>query len=128
MSETQFLKLIQDGKIDPSFVITHRLSLNEAASGYSTFNLVLEYLGTHTLVLTGIAGNNRVLFTAHDAYMRDYELIIPADCTASINQQDNDSALQQMQKVLKADIRASDQVEFERGVETGRTRNRVVGI
>jgi threonine dehydrogenase-like Zn-dependent dehydrogenase len=31
------LKFIQDGKIDPSFVITHRLSLNEAASGYSTF-------------------------------------------------------------------------------------------
>jgi threonine dehydrogenase-like Zn-dependent dehydrogenase len=31
------LALIQDGKIDPSFVITHRLSLNDAASGYSTF-------------------------------------------------------------------------------------------
>jgi threonine dehydrogenase-like Zn-dependent dehydrogenase len=31
------LKLIQDGKIDPSFVITHRLGLNDAASGYSTF-------------------------------------------------------------------------------------------
>ena len=31
------LKLIQDGKIDPSFVITHRLALNDAASGYSTF-------------------------------------------------------------------------------------------
>jgi threonine dehydrogenase-like Zn-dependent dehydrogenase len=31
------LKLIVDKKIDPSFVISHRLSLNEAASGYSTF-------------------------------------------------------------------------------------------
>lgn len=31
------LKLIQDGKIDPSFVITHRLSLNDAVAGYSTF-------------------------------------------------------------------------------------------
>jgi threonine dehydrogenase-like Zn-dependent dehydrogenase len=31
------LKLIQDGKIDPSFVITHRLNLSDAASGYSTF-------------------------------------------------------------------------------------------
>jgi nicotinamidase-related amidase len=89
----------------------------------TTLDLVLEYLGTRTLVLTGIAGNNCVLFTANDAYMRDYKLIIPADCTASINQQDNDSALRQMQKVLKADIRASDQVEFNRGVvENGRTR------
>jgi threonine dehydrogenase-like Zn-dependent dehydrogenase len=32
------LSLIQQGKIDPSFVITHRLSLNEASSGYQTFH------------------------------------------------------------------------------------------
>jgi nicotinamidase-related amidase len=80
----------------------------------TTLDLVLEYLGARTLVLTGIAGNNCVLFTANDAYMRDYQLIIPADCTASISQQDNNSALRQMQTVLKADISASDQIEFKR--------------
>ena len=32
------LKLIQEGKIDPSFVITHRLALKDAATGYSTFS------------------------------------------------------------------------------------------
>jgi threonine dehydrogenase-like Zn-dependent dehydrogenase len=31
------LERIQKGEIDPSFVITHRLDLNDAASGYSTF-------------------------------------------------------------------------------------------
>lgn len=31
------LKLIEDGKIDPSFVITHRLSLHEAPDGYANF-------------------------------------------------------------------------------------------
>jgi threonine dehydrogenase-like Zn-dependent dehydrogenase len=31
------LKLIQDDKIDPSFVITHRLSLTDAPNGYDTF-------------------------------------------------------------------------------------------
>jgi threonine dehydrogenase-like Zn-dependent dehydrogenase len=31
------LQLIQDDKIDPSFIITHRLSLNDAAEGYDTF-------------------------------------------------------------------------------------------
>ena len=31
------LKLIQDGKIDPSFVITHRLKLDDAPEGYKTF-------------------------------------------------------------------------------------------
>jgi nicotinamidase-related amidase len=85
----------------------------------TTLDLVLEYLGTRTLVITGVAGNNCVLFTANDAYMRDYKLIIPVDCTASINQRDNDSALRQMQKVLKADISPSDQIEFKRS--SGRT-------
>lgn len=78
----------------------------------TTLDLLLEYLGARTLILTGIAGNNCVLFTANDAYMRDYKLIIPADCTASIKQTDNDNALRQMQEVLKADIRPSAQVTF----------------
>src|SRR5688500_15597884 len=33
----QLLKRIDDGEIDPSFVITHRLSLNDAPWGYETF-------------------------------------------------------------------------------------------
>ena len=78
----------------------------------TTLDLLLEYLGARTLVLTGIAGNNCVLFTANDAYLRDYKLIIPADCTVSIRKEDNDSALHQMHKVLKADIRPSAEIEF----------------
>lgn len=83
----------------------------------TTLNLVLEYLGVHTLILTGIAGNNCVLFTANDAYMRDYKLIIPADCIASIDPEDNDNALRQMHEVLKADIRSSRKVELAPGSE-----------
>jgi threonine dehydrogenase-like Zn-dependent dehydrogenase len=32
------MKLIEDGKIDPTFPITHRLGLKEAADGYRLFN------------------------------------------------------------------------------------------
>lgn len=78
----------------------------------TTLDLLLEHLGVRTLVLTGIAGNNCVLFTANDAYLRDYKLIIPSDCTASIRPEDNDNALHQMQEVLKADIRPAAEVEF----------------
>jgi nicotinamidase-related amidase len=78
----------------------------------TTLDLLLEYLGALTLVMTGIAGNNCVLFTANDAYMRDYKLIIPEDCIASIKQEENDYALRQMQEVLKADIRPSAEVDF----------------
>lgn len=86
---------------------------------YSTaLDLLLEHLGARTLVLTGFAGNNCVLFTANDAYMRDYKLLIPSDCTASIKQVDNEDALRQMQDVLKADISASDEIDFTSQFET----------
>ena len=42
----------------------------------TTLDLLLQYLGAHTLILTGVAGNICVLFTASDAYMRDYRLVI----------------------------------------------------
>jgi nicotinamidase-related amidase len=78
----------------------------------TTLDLLLQHLGAHTLVLTGIAGNNCVLFTANDAYMRDYRLLVPADCTVSIGEEDNNYALGQMQQVLKADISPSESVDF----------------
>jgi nicotinamidase-related amidase len=45
--------------------------------------------------------------------MRDYKLIVPSDCTASIKPAENDYALRQMQQVLKADIRESEEIDFE---------------
>lgn len=62
--------------------------------------------------MAGFACNNCVLFTANDAYMRDYELAIPADCTASIRATDKDNALKQMHEVLKADIRSSPEIKL----------------
>jgi nicotinamidase-related amidase len=78
----------------------------------TTLELLLEALGARTLMLTGIAGNICVLFTANDAYMRGYRLIIPADCVASQTVQENKSALHLMQTVLKADIRPSTALDL----------------
>ena len=66
------------------------------------------------LILTGIAGNFCVLFTANDAYMRDYELFVPADCTASNTQKENRQALQLMKEYLKADVRPSNKITLRR--------------
>lgn len=79
----------------------------------TTLDVLLDYLGAKTLILTGIAGNNCVLFTANDAFMRDFHLAVPADCVVSNRIEENRTALDQMQKVLKADIRPSDQISFE---------------
>ncbi len=78
----------------------------------TTLDLLLDHLQARTLILTGIAGNNCVLFTANDAYLRDFKLIVPPDCVASNTEEENRVALEQMRKVLKADVRASDEIEF----------------
>jgi len=49
----------------------------------TTLELLLEHIGARTLVIAGFAANLCVLFTANDAYIRGYELVVPADCTAS---------------------------------------------
>jgi len=68
----------------------------------TSLEMLLRYLGSETLILTGIAGNFCVLFTANDAYMRDYKLIVPRDCTVSNTAKENEEALQLMRKFLKA--------------------------
>ncbi len=70
----------------------------------TTLDLVLAHIGVQRLILAGWLGNNCVLFSANDAYMRDYKLSVPQDCVASIDPSDNAVALQQMKKVAKADI------------------------
>jgi isochorismate hydrolase len=54
-----------------------------------------------------------VLFTANDAYMRDYNLYVPGDCVASNDPEDNRHALRQIQNVLKADITPSTDLDLE---------------
>ena len=73
----------------------------------TTLETLLRYLETQTLILTGIAGNFCVLFTANDAYMRDFNLFVPSDCTVSNTKKENQSALGLMKKFLKADTRLS---------------------
>jgi nicotinamidase-related amidase len=78
----------------------------------TTLDTLLEYLQAKTLILTGLTGDNCVLFTAHDAYLRDFHLIVPSDCVASVDPKDNRQALQQMQRLLKADIRPSTKLKL----------------
>jgi nicotinamidase-related amidase len=79
----------------------------------TTLDTLLEYLGVRTVILTGIAANICVLFTANDAYMRDMHLIVPCDCVASNTKEENRYALDQMRKVLKADTRPSTELMLQ---------------
>src|SRR4051794_40781783 len=63
---------------------------------YSTaLDTLLDYLGTKVIILTGMAANICVLFTANDAYVRDFHLVVPSDCVASNTDAENQYALAQ---------------------------------
>lgn len=79
----------------------------------TTLDTLLKYLQVKTLILTGLTGDICVLFTANDAYMRDYHLIVPADCVASSDESENERALAHMARVLKADIRPSAELNLQ---------------
>ncbi len=80
----------------------------------TTLDTLLEALHIRRVILTGIAGNICVLFTANDAYMRELKLYTPADCVVSNTAEDNDHALRQMQLVMKADATSSDRLVFRK--------------
>lgn len=78
----------------------------------TTLSLLLRALQTRKLLVCGFAGNVCVLFTANDAYQRDFDVVVPSDCVASNTTQENDAALGQMAKVLKADVRPSAEIDL----------------
>jgi nicotinamidase-related amidase len=95
----------------------------------TTLDTLLELLRIRRLILTGIAGNICVLFTANDAYMRDLQILAPADCIVSNTAAENEHALRQIESVLKANIASSDRIRFRpargrpRGAARARTRS-----
>jgi nicotinamidase-related amidase len=73
----------------------------------TTLDTLLEALRIRRVILTGMAGNICVLFTANDAYMREYKIFAPADCIVSNTAADNDHALYQLPTVLKGNVAVS---------------------
>jgi len=86
--------------------------------------VLLARIGARTLVCTGIAADICVLFTANDAYMRGFEIVVPADCVASERRADTARALAQMKRLLKADVRPSRDLDLRRMATSGDPRGR----
>jgi nicotinamidase-related amidase len=78
----------------------------------TTLDTLLGTLRIRRVILTGIAGNICVLFTANDAYMRELKIFAPADCIVSNTTADNDHALRQINTVLKGRLAESTQLTF----------------
>jgi nicotinamidase-related amidase len=123
-------------KASPGRIVSARLRptardyfvLKPKHSGFydTTLDTLLDELRVKRVIVTGIAGNICVLFTANDAYMRGLRIFAPSDCIVSNTYEDNMHALQQIQTVLKGHIEPSTQLAFSRRVSAaigrGRTR------
>ena len=90
------------------------LKPKQSAFFATTLETLLLYLGPQTLVLAGFATDMCVLFSANDAYLRDYQLVVPVDCVTASSEEAGRRALEHFEQVLKADTTASDRLELER--------------
>ena len=66
----------------------------------TTLDILLDYLEVKTVILAGVAGNICVLFTANDAYMRDFHLAVPHDWTVSQIHDANDRLHEILRELL----------------------------
>ena len=80
----------------------------------TTLETLLDYLKARTLIVTGLTADNCVLFTASDAYLRDFHLVVPPDCVASIEPAHTREALEHMRRVLKAELTPSTALDLSR--------------
>jgi nicotinamidase-related amidase len=73
---------------------------------YSSFyqtelNKLLRELGVEKLTITGVCTSICVLYTAVDAFMRGYGVMVPEDSVTGLTPDDHGFALRQIKEVLK---------------------------
>lgn len=67
-----------------------------------------------TVVVVGFAADNCVFFTAAEAHMRDYHVVVPSDCCASEADAERRHALAKMRKFLDAETASSRRIRLRR--------------
>jgi len=105
----QIVTLLQPEADDYYVLKPHR-----SAFYSTTLELLLRDLKTKTLIVTGVTTDICVLFTANDAYMRGFDLVVPSDCVAAVEPNHKRQAIEFIKRVLKADTVPSDKITFAR--------------
>jgi len=117
--ESEFAALVQQCRNTPGNVATiaellapqpgDRSVLKPRHSAFyeTPLTYLLETLGVDSIVLTGVSADSCIMFTAHDAYLRELDLWVPSDCVASTAAAYTRASLAHMHRVLKASIAPS---------------------
>jgi nicotinamidase-related amidase len=88
--------------------------LKPQRSGFyeTPLSVLLQSLKVVNLIIAGVTTDICVLFTAHDAYMRGFQVYVPADCSAAVEVKHHTSALELLERVADARIDASENIDF----------------
>lgn len=81
---------------------------------HTPLELLLRDLGVEVLILCGFSTNSCVTFTAHDAHMRGFRVVIPRDTTEALSDQIHSGALQQLELTVHAETQESTELDFTR--------------
>lgn len=73
--------------------------------------ILLARLEVERLVICGLQTHICVLFTAHAAHMRGYEIVVPGDCSAAETKADHEAALRLLSSGLGIEVRGSDEID-----------------
>jgi len=106
---SQILEMIDVGPED-----YHVLKPQRSGFFSTPLEVLLASLRVSTVIITGITTDICVLFTANDAYMRGYHVIVPRDCTAAVTAEQASSTLELLERVSDAVTTPSDQLDLEK--------------
>lgn len=87
-------------------------------SGFYATNLaaLLPRLGVSRLILTGIAADVCLLFTAADAHMRQYDIWVPADATAGISPERKNWVLDIVRHSMRAETKPTSAFSLQQWI------------
>ncbi|HET7666947.1 MAG TPA: isochorismatase family cysteine hydrolase [Mycobacterium sp.] len=80
------------------------LKVRHSAFYASSLDYLLSRLDVQRLILTGQVTEQCILYTALDAYVRHFSVIVPPDAVAHIDPELGDAALTMMHKNMHAEI------------------------
>lgn len=73
---------------------------------------LLRQLKAQELIIAGLATDMCVHLTAMDAYMRDFQVIVPSDCTAAEKNASKEAVLRQLADVFRCKVKQSARISI----------------
>ena len=77
--------------------------------------LLLDHLAARRLIFTGVTSDQCIATTVADARMRDFDVVVPEDCVATITPARNRLALASLRDVQNVLTTPSQRLRLERG-------------